>query len=404
MTSSYKRYDRAYDYDPNEDYMEKMQEAAARGDYEAAARYEQQRNEKIRGEGLNQYAQTNDYAQYLPKTTAQQMDEILKQYQERAPFSFDLNQDALFQQYRDIYAKQGQLAMEDARGQAAALTGGYGNSYAETVGQQAYMQELDRLTQLAPTLYAQRKAEYEEEGNKLLSMYSLLADKENTEYARDQYAQSQEQAAQDKAYELTLMMLQNGMMPSDAVLSASGLSEEDAKKIYQFANANAAGGSSSGGGGSSRSSSSKGTTAKALPNTEWNKLYGLFDEGQKTGDLTEFEQYMSMKKAQGYDVDTFSKWALGSYKDIAPDLGGGAAAGALLGIPSQAYNPQKQQTQQGGVSYSDRGMDGFADFYRRLATESEANVADMLDDRAYELSEEQWKQVEALLKKRGITG
>lgn len=52
-------------YDPAVDYQAKINEAAAAGNYSAAAGYEQQRNTKIRGEGLD-YGQTNYYKSYLP--------------------------------------------------------------------------------------------------------------------------------------------------------------------------------------------------------------------------------------------------------------------------------------------------------------------------------------------------
>ena len=48
----------------------------------------------------------------------------------RKAFSYDLNADALYRQYRDQYIRQGRRAMEDTMGAAAGLTGGYGNSYA----------------------------------------------------------------------------------------------------------------------------------------------------------------------------------------------------------------------------------------------------------------------------------
>lgn len=51
-------------YDKNTDYQALIDRAAANGDYAAAARYEQQRNEKIATEGLG-YGQTNKYAKYL---------------------------------------------------------------------------------------------------------------------------------------------------------------------------------------------------------------------------------------------------------------------------------------------------------------------------------------------------
>ena len=64
-----------------------------------------------------------------------QLDDILNQILNREKFSYDLNGDALYQQYKDLFTTQGKMAMMDTMGQAQAMTGGYGNSYAQTVGQ-----------------------------------------------------------------------------------------------------------------------------------------------------------------------------------------------------------------------------------------------------------------------------
>ena len=138
MAYAYERKEDTYSYDPNEDYSKKMKEAADMGDYAAAAKYEQQRNEKILGEGLSQYEPTNQYAQYLEDAEdssaySGQMQELLDRIMNREDFSYDLNGDALYQRYKDRYTQQGKLAMEDTMGKAAALTGGYGNSYAQTL-------------------------------------------------------------------------------------------------------------------------------------------------------------------------------------------------------------------------------------------------------------------------------
>lgn len=55
-----------YKYDKDTDYAALMEQAARRGDNATAAVYEQQRNAKIRGEGMAGQEQTSDYAQYLP--------------------------------------------------------------------------------------------------------------------------------------------------------------------------------------------------------------------------------------------------------------------------------------------------------------------------------------------------
>ena len=68
----------------------------------------------------------------------QQMQEALDAIRKRKKFSYDLNGDALYQQYKDKYVQQGKQAMQDTMGQAAALTGGYGSTYGQAVGQQQY--------------------------------------------------------------------------------------------------------------------------------------------------------------------------------------------------------------------------------------------------------------------------
>lgn len=55
-----------YTYDANTNYQQQINDAVARGDYYAAAIAEQQRNAKIYGEGIGDYNQTNLYASYLP--------------------------------------------------------------------------------------------------------------------------------------------------------------------------------------------------------------------------------------------------------------------------------------------------------------------------------------------------
>ena len=109
----------------------------------------------------------------------------LNQYENRDPFSYDFNSDALYQQYRDQYIQQGQLAMMDAMGQAAAMSGGYGNSYAQTAGQQAYNQQLSQLNNIMPELYQMAYDRYNQEGQRMLDMYNAymgLSDKSYGQY------------------------------------------------------------------------------------------------------------------------------------------------------------------------------------------------------------------------------
>ena len=114
----------------------------------------------------------------------QQMNDLLEQYQNRKPFQYDINADAMYQQMVDRYMQQGQQAMMDTMGQAAALTGGYGNSYAQTAGQQTYQGYLQGANDMLPQFYQMALDRYQNEGNQLLNQYNMMANQEDTAYSR----------------------------------------------------------------------------------------------------------------------------------------------------------------------------------------------------------------------------
>ena len=103
-------------------------------------------------------------------------------WKNRADFSYDVNGDALYQQYKDQYINQGRLAMMDTMGQAATMTGGYGNSYAATVGNQAYQGYLQKLNEVVPDLYNMAYNMYLQEGEDLKYAYDVARDDYNTKY------------------------------------------------------------------------------------------------------------------------------------------------------------------------------------------------------------------------------
>lgn len=113
-----------------------------------------------------------------------QLKDTIAQILNREQFSYDLNGDALYQQMKDQYINQGQMAMMDTMGQAAAMTGGYGNSYAQSVGQQAYQQHLKGLNDKVPELYQMALNRYNQEGQALYDQASLMAGMEDQEYSR----------------------------------------------------------------------------------------------------------------------------------------------------------------------------------------------------------------------------
>jgi peptidoglycan hydrolase-like protein with peptidoglycan-binding domain len=115
-----------------------------------------------------------------------EINDYLNQIQNRDPFSYDMNADALYQQYKDNYIQQGKMAMMDTMGQAAALTGGYGNTYAQNAGQQAYNQQLSQLNNIMPQLYQMAFDRYAYEGQQLQDNLSMYMGMENQDYNRYQ--------------------------------------------------------------------------------------------------------------------------------------------------------------------------------------------------------------------------
>ena len=130
-----------------------------------------------------------------------QLNDTMGKILNREKFSYDLNGDALYNQYKDLYTTQGRMAMMDTMGQAAALTGGYGNSYAQGVGQQAYQGYLQQLNARIPELYQMAMNRYQMEGDALTKQYGVLADQDAQEYGRyrDTVADQQWQAEFDEA-------------------------------------------------------------------------------------------------------------------------------------------------------------------------------------------------------------
>ena len=99
-------------------------------------------------------------------------------------FKYDVNADGLYQQIKDNYVKAGRQAMMDTQGQSAALTGGYGNSYAAQAGQQAYQESLGNLAAMIPELqqlaYQQYQQGMDDRRNNLEAMRKL----EDQDYQR----------------------------------------------------------------------------------------------------------------------------------------------------------------------------------------------------------------------------
>ena len=229
----------------------------------------------------------------------QQLDDLYNQVMNRPQFSYNAATDPMYAQYRDQYMNLGNQAMMDTTAQAAALTGGYGNSYAATAGNQAYQAYLQQLNNVVPDLYQMAMQRYQQEGDDLNTRYGMTAELENQDYGRYQqdlanwqaereaanadywnqynadYGQYADQmdywsqmAAQENAqwntnrelaYNQAMAIIKTGKTPSAALLATAGISAADAKTLAKaYAPKSSSG---SGGGSSSRKSSYGGSSS-----------------------------------------------------------------------------------------------------------------------------------------------
>jgi hypothetical protein len=128
-----------------------------------------------------------------------QINSMIDRILNRESFSYNYNEDALYKQYAEQYARGGKLAMQDTMGQAAAMTGGYGSSYASTAGNQAYQEYMSQLNEVIPELYGMALNRYQMEGQEMYNQYGLLSDQEQQDYGRYQDSYNQWLAERDYA-------------------------------------------------------------------------------------------------------------------------------------------------------------------------------------------------------------
>lgn len=244
-----------------------------------------------------------------------QLNDTLNKILNREDFSYDLNGDVLYQQYKDQFVNQGKQASMDVMGQAAAMTGGYGNSYAQTVGQQTYQGYLQQLNDKVPELYQLALNQYNQEGQDLYNQASLMAqmderdygrhrdtvsdyyteldrltdesrwqaevdygkhiDDRNFDYTLDRDSKTDADNAKKYNYETAMAMLNLGATPSEEMLKAAGISSADAqaivKRVKEIEKKKVS--SSSGGSGGSKYTSTPTPINNSDPLVDLAKLY-----------------------------------------------------------------------------------------------------------------------------------
>lgn len=113
-----------------------------------------------------------------------QIKDLMGQIQNRDKFSYDVDNDVLFQQYLASSMASGKTAMQDTMGQASALTGGYGSTYATSAANQQYNAYIQDAYNNLPEYYQMALETYQMEGQEMYNQLAMLNDADANEYQR----------------------------------------------------------------------------------------------------------------------------------------------------------------------------------------------------------------------------
>ena len=178
----------------------------------------------------------------IPDFTSSYDGEIAKLYDRimnRPAFQYDVGADPLYQSFRDQTVSAGRLAMRDTVGQAAALTGGYGSSYAESVGQQQYGAYLQKLSERIPELYQAAWERYRDEGDALRGQLETASGLARAEYDREKDRRQAASQAEQQDYErrwksyqnLISLISRSGYEPDNQELQEAGMNRGQAEAL-----------------------------------------------------------------------------------------------------------------------------------------------------------------------------
>lgn len=116
----------------------------------------------------------------------EKLNELVDQILNRGPFSYDAENDPLYQFYQDRYQRNGDKAMRDTLGAQAARTGGLSSSYAGSVAQQSYNDYMQGLNDIVPELYKLAYSMYKDDEDSQRANVEMLRALEQGDYAKFQ--------------------------------------------------------------------------------------------------------------------------------------------------------------------------------------------------------------------------
>lgn len=258
-----------------------------------------------------QQSKPGEYQSQYSAGIQEQLDKLLN----GEKFSYNFNADPLYQQYKDSYMQQGQLAMQNTMGQAAALTGGYGSSYASTAGNQAYQQYLTGLTDIIPELYDAAFQRYQAERADTKDILGIYQGLDESGYGRYRDTLS------DYYTDLGLATDRyNNERSWDYGLYRDGVSDWESDRSYGYQK-----------------------EQDALAQSNWEKQFAYQQERDKVSDDQWAKEY-ALSQAAAARAAASSR----------SSGGGGGSSGKYTGVTSSIQNECKKIASMSGVGLNQR--------------------------------------------------
>ena len=262
--------------------------------------------------------------------------------------------DDVISAYKKAYLREADRTGRDTLGQYATMTGGIPSTQAVAAASQAADYQKSKLAETLPSLYQQQidaaMTRWKELGAADDSVAQILGvqvgaqtadqayqnwnqkmQEDQLAWQKEQFEWQKQQQARSDSYSLALTLLQNGQMPSSDLLTAAGISADDAQKIISSVQ-QAAYSRSSGSGGSGSSAKTK--------TVGYNERQELLAKVNKAGTLDAAESDLAYYAAAGYDYNELYNWLL-TYANL---TGGSNGSGYNGGYSGGRGGPNKRPT------------------------------------------------------------
>ena len=152
-----------------------------------------------------------------------EIDSLIEKVLSNNEFSYNVNSDPVYNQYKSSYLQNAQRAMRDTVSSASTLTGGYANSYAVTAGQQKYNEALSGLKDITADLYSNAYDRYSDQIDAYLHKLSELRALDEDNYNRyyDELKLEEEKAQNE---------IKNAQWEKEHILSQKELALKESNK------------------------------------------------------------------------------------------------------------------------------------------------------------------------------